>query len=101
MRQFPHFRALPAGLSPVDSRGMGQVNERGVAPSRDVPERPMAMGVVSLGSEIGDALRAQEVRFVGAPTSIDGIDPHELIAQAKTPPTPGAETATGACSIRG
>jgi hypothetical protein len=54
-----------------------------------------------LGSEIGDALRAQEVRFVGAPTSSDGIDPHELIAQAKTPPTPGAETATGASSIRG
>jgi hypothetical protein len=48
-----------------------------------------------------DALRAQEARFVGAPTSIDGIDPHELIAQAKTPPTPGAETATGASSIRG
>jgi hypothetical protein len=54
-----------------------------------------------LGSEIGNAPRAQEVQFVGAPTSIDGIDPHELIAQAKTPPTPGAETASGASSIRG
>ncbi|MEA2160838.1 MAG: hypothetical protein QOD66_3218 [Solirubrobacteraceae bacterium] len=53
-----------------------------------------------LGSEISDALRAQEVRFVGAPTSIDGIDPHELIAQAKTPPMPEAETASGAPSIR-
>jgi hypothetical protein len=93
---------VPRGASlPADSLNLHSTGAGFTAGGGSTGTAPTHQCAGELGSEIGDALRAQEVRFVGAPTSIDGIDPHELIAQAKTRSTPGAETATGACSIRG
>ncbi|MHB8694177.1 MAG: hypothetical protein ACYDHH_23295 [Solirubrobacteraceae bacterium] len=36
-----------------------------------------------LASEITEALRAQAVESIGAPTSANSLDPHELIAHAR------------------